>query len=257
MNTSIYIASTGLQAYQGKLDTIANNIANVDTTGFKRREATFEENLAVSIQNQAQHPKEIGRLSPSGIRTTFGSRIGATLMDNTQGAPKETDNPFDMMVEGNGYFQVQRTSGNAKETLYTRSGAYQQTPIGNGRFQLVNPQGDVLLDQSGKPIELTNGIDFRVQADGTIDGTSRKIGVVTIQNPQALTDAGGGYRLNGGRVTAANSYTIKQGFLESSNVDISQEMTDMLKAQRGYQANSRAISYADQMLGIANGIIRS
>ncbi|WP_462410714.1 flagellar hook-basal body protein [Neobacillus sp. Marseille-QA0830] len=258
MNTSLLIASSGVRAYQGKLDTIANNIANVDTEGFKRREATFSENLTVSIQNQADTQEEVGRKSPLGIRTTFGSRIAATPIEWTQGAPKQTDQPFDFMIEGSGYFQVRRSTDSGTEVLYTRSGAFQQTPIGAGRFQLVNAHGDVLLDQNGNPIEWSNDQKFVVAADGTIEGTNQRIGVVNFTNPQLLKEDGGVYRLSGGAVTGAGSdVQIRQGYLESSNVDLNQEMTDMVKTQRGYQANARALSYADQMMGIANGIMRS
>jgi flagellar basal-body rod protein FlgG len=257
MNTSFSIASTGIRAYQGKLDTLANNIANVETSGYKRREAAFSDNLAVSIQNQAEQQKETGRVSPPGIRTTFGSRIASTSMDLSQGAVKETNNPFDLMLSGDGYFQVQRTVGDTIEIMYTRSGAFQQTPVGNGRIQLVSPQGDILLDQNGNPIEMGSGDEFGVLADGSIAGTNQKIAVVTVDNPQLLKNEGGAFLLNGANATLTNtSFEIKQGFLESSNVDLSQEMTEMLKTQRGYQANARALSYADQMMGIANGIIR-
>lgn len=257
MNTSLFIASSGVRAYQGKLDTIANNISNVESVGFKRREAAFSENLTVSIKNQIEQQREIGRLSPHGIRTTFGSRIAGTPLDLTQGVPKQTDEPFDFMVEGNGYFQVQRTTGTTTEILYTRGGAFQQTPVGGGRFQLVNAHGDVLLDQNRNPIEWNLGDEFVVAGDGTIGGTNQRIGLVDFGNSQLLKDDGGVYRLTGGTVTAANTNVqIKQGFLELSNVDLNQEMTDMIKTQRGYQANARALSYADQMMGIANGIMR-
>jgi flagellar basal-body rod protein FlgG len=257
MNTSFSIASTGIRAYQGKLDTIANNIANVETSGYKRREAAFSDNLAVSIQNQAEQQKEQGRISPPGIRTTFGSRVAGTNMDISQGAAKETNNPFDLMLVGDGYFQVQRTSGDITQMMYTRSGAFQATPVGNDRLQLVTPEGDILLDQNGNPIEIEPGSDFQVLADGTVTGTNQKIAMVTIDNPQLLKSEGGAFLLNGAIATVTDAgAAVKQGFLESSNVDLSQEMTDMIKAQRGYQANARALSYADQMMGIANGIIR-
>jgi len=257
MNTSLLIASTGVRAYQGKLDTIANNLANVDTAGYKRREAAFSENLTVSIQNQADVEKETGRKSPLGIRTTYGSRVAATPIELTQGAPKQTDQPFDFMIEGSGYFQVRRTTDAGTEILYTRNGAFQQTPAGDGRFQLVNANGDVLLDQNGNPIEWSHDREFVVAGDGTIEGTNQRIGLVYFTNPQLLKEDGGAYRLSGGAVTAAASNVqIKQGFLESSNVDLNQEMTDMIKAQRGYQASARALSYADQMMGIANNIMR-
>ncbi|RHW33328.1 flagellar hook-basal body protein [Neobacillus notoginsengisoli] len=259
MSSSLFIASTGIKAYQGKLDTIANNIANVETAGYKRREAAFSENLAASIDNQPKREMEIGRLSPAGIRVSYGSRVAATPMDLTQGAPKQTEQPFDLMIEGQGYFQVRRSTGTDTEILFTRSGAFQKSPIGTGRYQLVNAQGDVLLGRNGTPVLLDEGTTFNVAADGTITGTNQQIGLVGFTNPQLLKNEGGVYSLVGGNtfLQAGDSYEIKQGYLEGSNVSLNEEMTDMIKAQRGFQANSRALSYADQMMGIANGIIRS
>jgi flagellar basal-body rod protein FlgG len=260
MNTSFYIASTGLRAYQNKLDNISNNIANIDTNGFKRREASFSENLALSIQNQPSAEKEIGRLSPLGIRTAFGSRIGLTALDVTQGAPKETHNPYDFMMEGNGFFQVQRGTGNTREILYTKGGTFQPTPAGGNRVRLANAQGDLLLDRNGNPVEWDKNMNFQVAPDGTIAGTNQQIGIVEVSNPQLLTGEGGVFRLaprSNAAVNPSTASAIKQGFLESSNVDLNQEMTDMIKAQRGYQASARALSYADQMMGIANGIMRT
>ncbi|WP_053365291.1 flagellar hook-basal body protein [Bacillus sp. FJAT-27245] len=259
MSSSLFIATTGIKAYQGKLDTIANNIANVESAGYKRREAAFSENLAASIRQQPEAEKEVGRLSPDGLRVSYGSRIAATPLDLTQGAPKQTDQPFDFMIEGEGYFLVRRATGTGTEILYTRNGAFQKSPVGPGRFQLVNAQGDVLLGRNGNPIELNENGTFTVTGDGTIEGTGQQIGLVGFTNAQLLKDEGGVYRLTGGNVFTApgDSYQIRQGFLESSNVSLNQEMTDMIKAQRGFQANSRALSYADQMMGIANGIMRT
>jgi flagellar basal-body rod protein FlgG len=255
MTTSFHIASTGIRAYQGKLDTVANNIANIDTAGFKRRSATFAENLTASIQNQPDGQSEVGRLSPNGIRTTFGSRLAATTIDLTRGVPKQTNNPLDLMVEGEGYFRVQRNTG---EILYTRSGSFQLSSIGNDRYRIANSNGDVLINQNGNPIEVNGNADIKIGNNGEISGLNAQISIVQIQNPQLLTDEGGVYRLNGGNVIqdANANFRIRQGYLESSNVELNQEMTDIIKAQRGLQANSRALSYADQMMGIANGIFR-
>ncbi|MBM4764116.1 flagellar hook-basal body protein [Bacillus sp. B15-48] len=256
MNTSFLISTTGIRAYQGKLDTIANNISNVDTAGFKRREAAFADNLTVSIQNQPHSGKETGRLSPDGIRTTFGSRLTSTSMELTQGAPKETNQPLDLMIEGSGFFRVQRTNGEATEILYTRNGNFQPLYVGEGQIQLGTPEGDVLLDGNGNPIVIANAADFQVESDGTITGSNQRVAIFTVDNPQLLKNEGGAFSLNGAN-PMENDVQLRQGFLESANVDLGQEMTDVIKAQRGLQANARALSYADQMMGIANGIIRS
>ncbi len=251
------IAAVGLRAYQQKLDSISNNIANVDTTGYKSRDASFSENLATSIMNQPNPQREVGRFTPFGIRTAYGTRIGLTNVDLSQGQPKETGNAYDFMLEGNGFFQVQRGTGNSRQIMYTRDGAFQLSSVGGNTFQLVNGNGDVLLDRNGNPIRLNNTTDFKVLPNGTISGSGQQIGIVQISNPQLLTGEGGVFSLNGnGTVTLDPNTQVKQGYLEGSNVDINQEMTDLVKIQRGYQANARALSYADQMMGISNSIFR-
>lgn len=126
MNTSLYIATSGLNAYQKKLDTISNNMANAETVGFKRREASFEENLAISIENQKSAQKEIGRLTPNGIRLGFGTHVSSSQLVLDQGAAKATDNPLDFMINGPGFFQVAKAG--STEVFYTRNGSYQQSP---------------------------------------------------------------------------------------------------------------------------------
>lgn len=257
MNTSLSIAAVGLRAYQQKLDSISNNIANVDTTGYKTRDASFSENLATSIMNQPNPQSEVGRSTPLGIRTTYGTHIGLTQLDLSQGSAKQTDNPYDLMIEGNGFFQVQRGSGNTRQIMYTRSGAFHLSPVGGTTSQLVNGDGDVLLDRTGNPILLNNTTDVQVAPNGTIAGSNQQIGIMQISNPQLLTGEGGVFSLTGnGTATLDPNSQVKQGFLENSNVDMNQEMTDLIKVQRGYQANARALSYADQMMGISNSIYR-
>ncbi|MBU8918240.1 flagellar hook-basal body protein [Bacillus sp. FJAT-29953] len=256
MNTSLYIATSGLNAYQKKLDTIANNMANAETAGFKKREASFEENLAISIDNQKADNREVGRLTPNGIRTGFGVHITAAQLNLEQGAAKATNNPLDFMIDGKGFFQV----GKGNEVFYSRNGSFQQSPAGNGTYRLVNADGCYLMDRNGAPVEIPEGAAFSVNENGVISPTNQQIAVVDFVNPQQLIQQGGNvYRFTGGanEVLRNPAAQIRQGYLEASNVDLSQEITDMLTTQRGFQFNSRSISFADQMMGIANGIIRS
>jgi flagellar basal-body rod protein FlgG len=258
MNTSLYIATSGLNAYQKKLDTISNNMANAETVGFKRREASFEENLAVSIENQKSAGNEIGRLTPNGIRIGSGVHTSSSQLVLDQGSAKATNNPLDIMITGSGFFQVGQ--GDGAEVFYTRNGAFQQSPTGDGTYRLVNADGRFLLDETGSPVEIPNGVEFAVSGNGMVSASNQQIAIVDFVNPQKLLGEGGNvYRFTGGadEVLANATSTIQQGYLEASNVDLSKEITDMITTQRGFQFNSRSISFADQMMGIANGIIRS
>lgn len=256
MNTSIYIAGSGLRAYQQKLDTIANNVANVNTAGYKAREASFSENLATAINNQANVAEEKGRLTPYGIRTGSGVHLVSTYLNVEQGSLQKTDDPNNIAIAGKGFFQLGRQNGNGLDIVYSRNGAFQKALIEGNRYRLVNASGDVLLDRSGNPIELDNALPFSIQGDGTIAGSNQRIAIVDVQNPQQLRNLGENiYELENGAVSFIDSQ-VQQGYLEMSNVDLSKEMIEMISAQRGFQFNTRALSYADQMMGIANNIVK-
>ncbi|WP_066067164.1 flagellar hook-basal body protein [Neobacillus soli] len=260
MNTSLYIATSGLNSYQKKLDTISNNMANSETAGFKRREASFEENLAISIKNQAADHREVGRLTPYGIRAGYGVHVNGSQMILDQGTPKATDNPLDLMITGKGFFQVGKKQGDNTEVFYTRNGSFQKSPTANGTYRLVNAEGYFLLDKNNQPVEIADGIDFSVNGTGVVAATNQQIAIVDFANPQKLLNEGGNvfrFTGKGSEIIGAATSTIQQGYIESSNVDLSKEVTDMISTQRGFQFNSRSISFADQMMGIANGIIRS
>jgi flagellar basal-body rod protein FlgG len=285
MNTSLYISSGALQAFQQKIYTRSNNVANVDTTGFKRRDQSFSELLANHINNQTRADQEVGRLTPNGLRVSYGTRTGLTQLDMDQGQALETDNPFDLMINGNGFFQVSypaANGGGAREIRYTRDGNFHLSPDPTqaGSYHLVNANGGLLLDQNGTPIKLNGKYDVQIEANGQIQlknkngqgGTftsPQRIGLVDIQNPDILQSVGGNeYAIDTSALPAganAASYVrkmtpgevqITSGYLEGSNVDLTQEMTDLMTSQRGYQMNARAVSYADQMMGIANSILK-
>ena len=154
MNSSLYIATSGLNTYQKKLDTIAGNISNAETVGFKRREASFEENLAISIENQKATNREIGRKTPHGIRAGFGVHLNGTQMILDQGIPKATNNPLDLMISGQGFFQIGKQQGGNLEIFYTRNGQFQKSPMGNGAYRVVNAEGYFLLDKNNQPVDL-------------------------------------------------------------------------------------------------------
>ncbi|MGG3563611.1 flagellar hook-basal body protein [Neobacillus rhizosphaerae] len=285
MNTSLYISSGALQAYQQKIDTSANNVANVNTPGFKRKDQSFSEILASQINNQERVDQEIGRLTPNGVRVGYGTRTGLTQLVMEQGQAISTGNPFDLMIQGKGFFQVSypsATAGGADEVRYTRDGNFHLSPNPNkqGSYHLVNANGGYLLDQSGKPIELDDKYEVSIDANGQMnlrskDGngapfiSAQQVGIVDIQNPHVLKNMGGNELSidttvlpNGSnasdfvKMMQPEEVQVASGFLEGSNVDLTKEMTDLMTTQRGFQMNARAVSYADQMIGIANGILR-
>ncbi|RKD24219.1 hypothetical protein BEP19_07385 [Ammoniphilus oxalaticus] len=275
MNTSLYISNGALQAYQQRLDTVSYNIANVNTVGYKQREASFAENLATEVDNQPNRDEEIGRRSPHEIRVGYGARLGQTSINMKQGGAKETGQPFDIMVEGDGLFVVSDETGALR---YTRDGAFKQSPAEEEDFYyLVTAQGDYLLDDFGEPLEIDTGYDVKLLENGDIQLTNQadptdawihwqRIGLVQVNNPQLLRSVGDNqYALDEEAISAgavepldlddADAPKLRQGFLETSNVNIAKEMSELLISQRGFQMNARAVSFADQMLGVANGII--
>jgi flagellar basal-body rod protein FlgG len=285
LNTSLYISSGALQAYQQKIDTSANNVANVSTPGFKRKDQSFSEILASQLNNQGRVDQEIGRLTPNGVRVGYGTRTGLTQLVMEQGQAISTGNPFDLMIQGKGFFQVSypsSTAGGADEVRYTRDGNFHLSPNPNkqGSYHLVNANGGYLLDQNGKPIELDGQYEVSIGANGQMnlrskDGSgapiisAQQVGIVDIQNPHVLKNMGGNEFAvdtsvlpNGSnasdfvKLMQPEEVQIAAGFLEGSNVDLTKEMTDLMTTQRGFQMNARAVSYADQMIGIANGILR-
>jgi flagellar basal-body rod protein FlgG len=284
LNTSLFISSGALQAYQQRIDTTANNVANVNTTGYKRKDQSFSEILASQINNQGRPDQEIGRLTPNGLRVGYGTKTGLTQLDMEQGQATQTDNPFDLMISGNGFFQVGYPSatGEANEVRYTRDGNFHLSPNANkpGNYHLVNPNGGLLLDQNGTPLELDDQYEVNIDSTGQIQlrnkngqgasfTSAQQVGIVDIQNPHILQNVGANEfaidpnaLANGTivgtyvRMMASGETQISSGYLEGSNVDLAKEMTDLMTTQRGFQLNSRAVSYADQMLGIANNIMK-
>jgi flagellar basal-body rod protein FlgG len=251
LNTSLFISSGALQAYQQKIDTAANNVANVNTTGYKRRDQSFSEILAAQINNQGRPDQEIGRLTPNGVRIGYGVRTGLTQLDTEQGQAIETGNPFDLMIQGNGFFQVgypSATAGAADDVRYTLE---------------LDGQNEVMFDSTGQ-IQLKNK-----NGQGATFSSPQQVGIVDIQNPHILRNLGdnefaidntelanGTNAANYVRMMVPGEAQISSGSLEGSNVDLSKEMTDLMTSQRSFQMNARAVSYADQMLGIANNIMK-
>lgn len=260
MMRCLYSGISGLQAHQVKMDVLANNIANVNTIGFKKGSVTFEDMLSQTIAGaQAGTASAIGGANPQQIG--MGAKVGAINTITTQGASSTTGNSTDLMIEGNGYFILQDATDIANSTYhYSRAGALSLDSAGN----LVNSaNGMMVCDSAGAPINIGTGSDISFAPDGTISYQDAGVvtpggtlGIATFVNPTGLTKAGGSTyteSVASGVPTLTTpgldgGGTITAGSLEMSNVDLAQEFVDMIIAERGYQANSRTIRTADEML---------
>ena len=255
MLRALSIAKTGLEALQTQLDVTANNLANVGTTGFKRSNAVFEDLLYQNVRQPGALSSAQTNL-PSGLQLGTGTRVVATERLHTQGGLDETGNSKDLAIDGNGFFAIQMPDGT---TAYTRDGAFQ-----------VDQNGQ-LVTSAGYPVQPTITIppgttSFTVAKDGTVSVTqagntaSQQVGQLQLSmfiNPTGLqslgdnlyqeTDASGTPNDTTPGVNGAGS--LRQSYLEKSNVNVVQEMVDMIQTQRSYEINTKAVTTADQMLG--------
>ena len=272
MSIQMNSATTSMRELQKKIDIIANNISNVNTNGYKRHEANFSDALYQSIEKQAGPQNEIGRITPNGLRVGSGAIITQTSIRTEQGSMKKTDRPLDFMIEGNaGYFRV-ASEGN---TFYTRDGSFQVQPVLNSnQVNLVTSSGDSVLDRNNRPIAFGGDYNnIKVAENGTLEVTYRdsskqptqiQLSIAQINRPNLLEKIGANrFQLPGteaeqvanGTLQIGNndgSIRITQGALEMSNVDLTDEMTELISTQRLLQSQGRAISFADDMMGFVN-----
>jgi flagellar basal-body rod protein FlgG len=254
MIRSLYIAKTGLEAQQTNLDVISNNLANVSTNGFKRSRAVFEDLLYQNVRQPGAQSSQQSNL-PSGLQIGTGVRTVATERIHTQGNPQLTSNSKDVMVNGAGFFPVLLPDGTQG---YTRDGSFQTDANG----QLVTSSGFVIQPAITIPANaeaITIGRDgvVSVKLPGTVAPTQvGSLQLANFINPAGLesrgenlyveTGASGNPNLN---VPGTNgSGVLMQGYVESSNVNVVEEMVNMIQTQRAYEINSKAITTSDQML---------
>lgn len=262
MIRSLYTAATGMDAQQINMDVTANNLANVNTTGFKRSRADFQDLLYQTVRAAGSSQAQ-GVQVPTGIQIGLGTRMAATQKIFAQGGFQETNNPYDMVVEGEGFFQVKLPSG---ETAYTRDGHFTKSSDGH----IVTSDGYLLdppITVSADAIDLTIGEDGTVSAKTGGSSTSETIGqieLVRFPNQPGLESCGRNlYRscpASGDPITGEPGKegfgTIRQNMLEMSNVSVVQEMVNMILAQRAYEVNSKSITTSDEMMNIANNLRR-
>jgi flagellar basal-body rod protein FlgG len=254
MIRSLYIAKTGLEAQQTNLDVVTNNLANVSTNGFKKSRAVFEDLLYQNVRQPGAQSSQQTQL-PSGLQIGTGVRAVATERIHTQGNPQQTGNSKDVMINGSGFFQVLMPDGT---TAYTRDGSFQTDNNG----QLVTSSGYVLQPPITVP---SNALSMTVGRDGTVSVTTpgtvapTQIGSIQVSNfvnPAGLESLGENlYAETGASGTAQTSTpgtngtgVLMQGYVETSNVNVVEEMVNMIQTQRAYEINSKAITTSDQML---------
>lgn len=261
MMTSLYSAATGMNAQQTNMDVISNNLANVDTNGFKKSRADFQD-LMYQTKVAAGSSTGQNNSNPTGLQIGTGVKTIGTKKLFAQGNFKETSNPFDIAIEGSGFFQVTKPDGTI---AYSRNGSFNLDKDGN----LVTAEGFFLEPAITIPANAVNvsvARDGRVTADtGTETQEYGRIQLADFINPNGLTNIGNNlYQVStasGDPVvqdpgTGSNG-TLLQNYLETSNVKIVNEMVDMIAAQRAYEINTKTINTADNMLQAANNLKRS
>ncbi|MBI2511285.1 MAG: flagellar basal-body rod protein FlgG [Opitutae bacterium] len=256
MNLSLYSAATGMEAQQLNLNTIANNLANVNTPGFKRSKIEFQD-LLYQKPRASGSDSGGGNLVPTGIEVGNGSRVAATSKVFTQGQLTNTGEKLDVAIQGDGFFEVQRPDGTIG---YTRDGSFKL----NAQGQVVTIDGMPILSgmqtiPAGSNVSISE--DGQVTVQGSSGTTNFRLTLTRFANPAGLRSMGGNlYEETGASGTpetgnpGENGFgrTI-QGYIEASNVNIVEEMVALIVAQRAYEINSKSVQSSDEMLqNVAN-----
>ena len=258
MDASLWVAKTGLDAQQTRMNVISNNLANVNTTGFKRDRAVFEDLLYQNVKQPGGQTTN-NTLTPTGLMLGTGVKINATEKLHLQGNLTNTQSPLDLAIMGNGFFQIQMPDGT---TSYTRDGNFKISNTG----QVVTASGFPLIPNitiPGNTAAVTFGQDGTVSVELDAGAGSQNIGQIQTArfvNPSGLkpigqnlfeaSQASGVAQIVTPSLNGAGA--LKQGSLEASNVNVVEEMVNMIETQRAYEINSKAISAVDGMLKFLN-----
>jgi flagellar basal-body rod protein FlgG len=263
MIRALYSAASGMTAQQMNVDNIAHNLANANTSGFKARRAQFQD---LMYQSVVQPGSASGQQTtvPTGLQVGLGTRTSSNEILFTQGSFSQTDNPLDMVIQGKGFFQIRRASG---ELAYTRSGAFHLDKDGS----LVTQDGNPLEPQITLP---SAALQISIGQDGTVSYTlpgqsaaqqAGQIQLATFVNPAGMNSLGGNLYTptdSSGDPTVGTPGgqeglgTIMQGYTEQSNVSVVEEFINLIVAQRGYEANSKVVKAADDMYQQVNNLTR-
>jgi len=262
MIRALYTAASGMNAQQANIDNVAHNLANVNTAGFKKAHLQFEDLVYQQTKVPGAATSASGE-APVGLEMGLGTRVVATSRDFSSGNLRSTSAPLDLAIEGDGFFQIGLPNGTP---AYTRAGSFHR----DGQGMIVTAEGYPLEPQITIP---ANATTVSISKDGIVSASiagqtaSQQIGTIelaTFQNPAGLNPLGS----NNFAVTSASGDpqtgvpgsdsrgTVAQGMLEDSNVSVVEEMVNMILGQRAYEANSRVIKAADEMLSQVNTLVR-
>ena len=272
MMRSLWSAASGMKAQQTNVDTIANNIANVNTTGYKAQTTQFKTLLYQTLATATTSAN--GESKPTSAQVGLGTRVASLNTVFAQGSMLASTSTSDFGIDGNGFFGVLNASG---ETIYTRNGSFVWALNEDGALQLTTGEGYAVLDTEGEAITLPDGVTSgQVQvsqtgqigytdADGEYQDMGVTIGLWQFNNPTGLEKVGNSYygvtAASGEAMSEADNdnlvaSTIYQGYLEGSSVQVADEMVNLIVAQRAYELNSKAITTSDEMLEQANNLKR-
>ena len=256
---ALNIASTGMQCQQTNVEVISNNIANMNTNAYNRRVAEFSDLLYQNVRRVGSTSSDIGTIVPTGIQLGLGVRTAATYRITEQGSLNNTGNTLDLAVQGKGYFKILLPSG---EYAYTRDGAFQLSDTG----KIVTKDGytvmpSITIDTLATGITVNSSGQVLETKDGTVIPSNQgqlsltifpnEAGLEAVGNNMFIQTAASGQPSDS--VAGANGYgTILQGYIETSNVNVVSEITNLISAQRAYEMNSKVIQASDEMLSTIN-----
>ncbi|MDH5188125.1 MAG: flagellar basal-body rod protein FlgG [Rhodospirillaceae bacterium] len=252
---SLSIAATGMLAQQRNVEVVSNNLANMNTTGYMRRRTEFHDLMYQNLRRVGSTSSDAGTIIPSGVQIGLGVKLAAVYRIHEQGNLSPTDNTFDLAIQGNGYFQVQMPDGT---TGYTRDGTFQL----NAEGQVVTHDGYAVLPAINVPdaavdVAINTSGEIQVKLDGQVDYQNvGQLQLANFANDTGLDSVGSNLYLetsSSGAATTANAGTagygtILQGFLETSNVNAVEEISNLISAQRAYEMNSKVITTSDEMM---------
>ncbi len=268
MMRSLWTGASGMTAQQLNMDTIGNNIANVNTNGYKKERMEFQ-TMLYQTMNKANVSADKELIKPLNLQVGHGVKAVATSRVFGSGSLQSTENNLDFALSGEGFFKVQ--SGD--DVLYTKAGTFQLSPTADGNLVLVTPDGYPILNTDDESIIIDSDVIFSVDEEGgfwqQVEGTNLpmdiQFNIIQFSNPQGLEATGGSYfkeTIASGRPLMESEdevdrkTLVSQGFLEMSNVNIADEMVNMIVAQRAYELNSKTITTSDEMLQQANNLKR-
>lgn len=258
---SLGIAATGMQAQQTNVEIISHNLANMNTTGFKRQRAEFQDLLYQNVERAGAQTSDAGTVAPTGVQVGLGVKTGSVYRIMEQGNLAQTGNPYDLAINGKGFFRIQMPDG---ADAYTRAGNFSVDAEG----QLVTSDGYVVQPAIAVP---QDAVDVEVNEMGQVQAfmpgepEPQQLGqleLVSFFNEAGLEATGGNYFLETGASGAPIAGTpgqegfgiIRQGFIESANVNPVAEITSLIQAQRAYEMNARVITASDEMLATSSNL---